>query len=73
MTKASRPVQRETFSNVRVRGKNRPLVIEIHATYITIRPKGTRKAFLVTLDQIYTLGARNEAEKARRERAAKRA
>ena len=44
MTKATKPVKRETFTTYR----GRPLVVEIHATYITLRQKGTRRT--VTLD-----------------------
>ena len=73
MTIADKPVRRETRSCVRVRRALRPLVIEIHATYISIRPKGMRHAFTVTMDQLYTLGAKNAAEQLRQTRAAARA
>ncbi len=69
MTKALKPVTRETFSSVRERGKLRPLVITVASTYVSIRLKGQRKSFQVTMDQLYTLGARNAAEAKRRERA----
>lgn len=68
MTKSTKPVVRETLSSVRERGKLRPLVIQIHATYVSIRGKGCRSAYVVTMDQIYNLGARNAAEAARREK-----
>ena len=73
MTIADKPVRRETRSCVRVRRALRPLVIEIHATYISIRPKGMRHSFTVTMDQLYTLGAKNAAEQLRQTRAAARA
>lgn len=68
MTKADKPVVRETYSSVRQGGKTRPLVVEIHPTFITVRPKGTRKSYAVTMDQLFTLGARNAAEQIRRDR-----
>lgn len=73
MTTTSKPVRRETLSSVRVRRASRPLVIELHATFVKIRPKGMRTAFVATYDQIFNTGARNAAEQARKERAAARA
>lgn len=68
MTKADKPTARETYSSVRERGKLRPLIIEIHPTFVSIRAKGLRHGYQVTLDQIYNIGARNEAAAARLER-----
>ena len=73
MTIADKPVRRETRSCVRVRRESRPLIIEVHATYVSIRPKGMRHAYTVTMDQIYNLGARNAAEQLRQARAVERA
>jgi hypothetical protein len=70
MTKADKPVRRETYSTVRERGASRPIILEIHATFITIRLKGTRHHYTVTHDQLYSLGAKNAAA-ARREEMAK--
>lgn len=66
MTKAIKPTRRETFTSVREAGHLRPLVIELHATHIRIRLKGMRRSYVVTYDQVWTVGAKNEAE-ARRE------
>ncbi len=65
MTKADKPTRRETYSTVRVRYESRPLIIEIHATWVSIRAKGCRTAYQVTMDQIYNLGAKNAAAAAR--------
>jgi hypothetical protein len=72
MTKATRPVRRETLSSVRAARALRPLVIEILPTYMRIKPKGMRTYYTVTYDQLYTLGAKNAAETARREKMEKR-
>lgn len=68
MTKADRAVKRETYSAFR----GRPLVIELAATFLKIRQKGRRVAFVVTYDQVFTLGAKTAAEALRRDRAAAR-
>lgn len=65
MTKATKPVRRETFSCFR----GRPLVIEIHPTFVTIREKGRRSHYSVTFDQIFNIGARNAAAARRAEKA----
>ena len=61
MTKADKPVKRETYT----RERQRPLIIEICATYVKIRPKGKRTAYTVSYSQIYNIGARNAAEQLR--------
>ncbi len=61
MTKADKPIRRETYSHER----NTPLIIEICSTYVKIRPKGKRTAYTVTYSQIYNIGARNAAEQLR--------
>lgn len=68
MTKAIKPVKRETFSTIRERGKTRPLLVELHSTYLTIRPKGRRYSYAVTYDQVWMIGARNAAEATRKAR-----
>ena len=65
MTKAIKPVTRETLSSVQERSQLRPIVITIHPTYVQIRLKGQRRAYTVTMAQLWTLGARNAAEAAR--------
>ena len=69
MTTINRPIKRETRSTV----KGRPLVVTLYSTYLSIREKGRRYAYIVTYDQIRTAGARNKAEQTRRERAERRA
>ena len=61
MTKAIKAVKRETFSSVRVRGQLRPLIIEIHPSWIYVRAKGMRHSYSVTMDQLWNLGAKNQA------------
>jgi hypothetical protein len=70
MTTTARPVRRETLSSTRERGAVRPLIVELHSTFIRIKPKGMRTYFVATYAQIYMIGARNAAEELRRERAA---
>lgn len=69
MTNLTRPVKRETAA--RYRGK--PLVIELHAGYLTLRQKGRRRG-VVTVDYptILEVGYKMLAAEARREKAAKR-
>ena len=72
MTSLTRPVRRET--GVTYRG--RPLVIEIHAGYLSLREKGKRHAITVdyraVLDLGYKMLARAEAEEKRQAHAAGR-
>ncbi len=72
MTKADKPIWRETYSTVRQRGTSRPLVIEVNPTYVRIKLKGMRSWYTVSHDQIWTLGAKNAVEAARREWADKK-
>lgn len=72
MTTTMVRTKRETLSSVRQQGKTRAIVLELCPTFVKIRLKGTRKAFTATYDQLWMLGARNEAEAARRERAERR-
>lgn len=67
-TLESRKIRRETPALWR--GRN--LVIELAQYEISIRPKGTRSAYRVSYDQIFKLGAENEARRRKAERAAKR-
>lgn len=69
MTKADKPVRRETYSSVRERGASLPLIVELHPTFLRVRPKKCRYFFTVTYDQIWNLGAQNEAEAKRRAKA----
>ena len=69
MTSAVKPVKRETLTSVRDRGY-RPIIIEVHATFVKVRLKGLHYFYTITHDQLFNMGARNEAEAKRRERAA---
>ena len=66
MTTTTKPVRRETLSSVRECRETRPIVIELHSTFVRVRPKGMRTFYAVTYDQIYGIGARNAAEERRR-------
>jgi hypothetical protein len=72
MTALNHPVRRETYSQARERGKTRPIVVELHPTYVRVKLKGNRRYVTVTYDQLWTLGNRNAAESARKERLEKR-
>lgn len=68
MTPATKPVRRE--SAVVVRG--RPLVVELHAAYLTVRPKGTRQAVSVDYRTILETGYKILARAAAAEKAARK-
>jgi len=59
----------ETGSAIRERGRLRPIVVEAHNSFATLRLKGTRKSFTLTYDAMYSLAAKQEADALRRERA----
>lgn len=61
MTKADKPVRRETYSY----NRSRPLIIELAATFLTVREKGRRHGYTVTYQQVFNIGARNAAEQVR--------
>jgi hypothetical protein len=42
-------------------------VVELRSTYLTVRQKGRRRRYTVTYDQIWTAGARNQAEAERKQ------
>ena len=68
MTKLNKPVRRESYTSVRQRGMSRPVVVELHPTFVRLKLKGCRHAVVVTVDQLWTLGNRNAAEALRKER-----
>jgi hypothetical protein len=68
MTTTSKPVRRETLSEIRERGKYRPIIVELASTYVRCRLKGCRYFFTVTYAQLFALGAQNAAAARRRER-----
>jgi hypothetical protein len=67
VTTTDKPVRRETRSLYRAV----PLVIELRSTWLVIRQKGHRQRYTVTYDQLWTIGAQNEAARVHRERAEK--
>jgi len=52
--------------------KQRPLVVELFARIMRIRPKGARWGYDVDYESIFALGARKTAEKERAERVARK-
>jgi hypothetical protein len=52
--------------------KQRPLIVELSALILRIRPKGARWGYEVDYESIFALGARKAAEKKRAERAARK-
>lgn len=68
MTKADRPITRETYTSVRVRRQSRPLIIEVCSTYVRVRAKGMRTSYTISMDQIYNMGAKNAANLAAEQR-----
>jgi hypothetical protein len=73
MTKLDKPVRRESYSSARERGRSLPICIELNPTFIRVKVKGGRRWLTATMDQLWTLANRNEAEARRREREAARA
>lgn len=61
-------VVRETAAVV----KHRPLVIEISALILRIRPKGARWGYELDYESVFVLGAKKAAEKERAERQARK-
>jgi hypothetical protein len=47
--------------------RSRPLVVELTALSLRIRPKGARWGYEVDYESIFILGARKEAERSRAE------
>jgi hypothetical protein len=66
---ASRPIVRETATYYR----GRPLVVELHPGYISVREKGKRTAYALDYGRIFDRAVKLAVEAARAEkRAAKR-
>lgn len=72
MTKLDKPVKRESYSSVRERGSSRPLVVELHPTFMRLRLKGRRHFVVVAYDAVYSLGAKLLAAETRRDKVAER-
>ncbi len=70
MTKADKPVKRETYSRVRERGRTREIVVTIHSTWLELRLKGTRKSFQLDVEAAYHAAAKIEANRTRTEKLA---
>ncbi len=64
----------ETLGAVRDKGRTRPLVIELHPTYLTIGLKGCRgtSAHTISFEGIYWSAAKLAAERKRLEKLAAR-
>lgn len=61
-------VVRETGAVV----KHRPLVVELSALILRIRPKGARSGYELDYESVFVLGAKKAAEKERAERQTQR-
>lgn len=74
-TKLNKPVHRETSTTVRDRSKRRVLIAGLlPGDLIQVRLKGCRKAYALTVEQVYYYAAKLEGEAAlRAKRAAKKA
>jgi hypothetical protein len=59
--------------SIRERGKYRPVVIEAHPFHATVRLKGLRQGFDVPWSAIWSMGAKAEVERIRREKKAEKA
>lgn len=67
MTKLNtyRSVRRETAAELR----GKALIVELRQYSLTIRAKGARHGYEVDYESIFSLGAKKEVERQRRERA----
>jgi hypothetical protein len=68
MIAIQRPVVRETS----VRERGRPIVVELHASYLTLRLKGLRQRHIWAYDALYWRAQKAEAERIRLEKAQSR-
>lgn len=60
MTKADKPVTRESYSRIR----GREVIVTVHPTWLALRLKGTRKVFSLDIEAAYCRAAKLEAERA---------
>lgn len=67
MIRTDAPVRRETAARYR----GRPLIVECHSGYVTLREKGRRRAVSVDWLAVYDLGWKMAARAARADRAEK--
>ena len=62
MTKLTKDVERLTNTEIRDRGKTRPLVVTLkvgsgkYGDYMELRPKGTAVVYTVTMKEIWSFG-----------------
>ncbi len=68
MTSTDKPTTRETRSYHR----GRAIIIKLCPTWVEIRLKKKKHVYTVTYDQLFTLGAMNEAKASRLEKLAKK-
>ncbi len=70
-----KPVRRKSEAVVRDAGKYRQLIVTIYPNDVVgLRPQGTRREELVTLEAVYSLGVKQRVAKERSEKiAAKKA
>lgn len=68
MTTTDKPTRRETLSQIRYKGKLRPIILEVCATFVKVRPKGCRESYVVDIGAIYHLGAKLRAMEVRAEK-----
>ncbi len=60
------PLTRETANTM----QRRAVVVELSAAYMVVRLKGTRQRFTLRYDSLYVLGAKQNSERVRAEKAA---
>jgi hypothetical protein len=70
MTKATKPVSRETDGHIREQGKLRPIIVSIEpGGIISFRAKGCRRSYAMTVEGCYDLAVKKSLDQ---ERAMKR-
>ena len=72
MTALVRPVTRETAQEIRDGGRVLPIIIEIHAGFMSLRQKGCRTKYALPYDVAYRYAVRLHVEAERREKKARK-
>lgn len=73
MTTTEKSLKRETLSSMRLKNKLRPIIIELHPSWVVVRLKGTRRScYSITYDGIFMAAAKLEARRAQEEKRASR-
>lgn len=62
-----------TSSEIRERGRYRPIVMEIHPTWAAVRLLGCRKSYQISYEAIFHAAARLLADQLRRDKKLRRA